>query len=128
MKFIFTFSLVLILLSSAKGQESLFDKLKYDRELLAYKHCQIVLHEKTMSKYFVIPKNIATLGYKNGKALLPDSLKVVLKDNGVQHAGELIDLMTEQQNHLMAFFAKHPEIKKLPPTEQRELFMKLISN
>jgi 5,10-methylenetetrahydrofolate reductase len=79
------------------------------------------------SGYFIIPSNFAVLGYKNGKALPPDTLKVVLRKEGMEHAEEMIDLMAKQKNHLIAFFAAHPEIKKLKPDEQRELLMKLIS-
>ena len=126
-KLVLAFCLVLLTIHISSGQETLIEKLKYDKELLSYKQCQKNFQEKTRSGYFVIPSNIAVLGYKDGKPLPPDSLKVVLRKKGIQHAEEMIYLMAKQQNHLMAFFAAHPEIKKLKPEEQRELFMKLIS-
>ena len=126
-KLILAFCLVLITIHISIGQETIFEKLKYDKELLAYKQCQKNVHEKTRSKYFIIPSNFTVLRYKNGKELPSDSLKAVLKKEGMLHAEEFIDLMAKQQNHLIAFLAAHPEIKKLKPEEQRELFTKLIS-
>jgi hypothetical protein len=126
-KLVLAFCLVLLTIHNSSGQETLFEKLKYDKELLAYKQCQSLVQEKMRSGYFKPPSNFAILGYKNGKPLPPDSLKVVLRKEGMEHAEEMIDLMAKQQNHLIAFFAAHPEIKKLKPDEQRELFTKLIS-
>lgn len=126
-KLVLAFCLVLLTTHNSSGQETSFEKLKYDKELLAYKQCITLVQEKMRSGYFKTPSNFALLGYKNGKPLPPDTLKVVLKKEGMEHAEEMIDLMAKQQNHLIAFFAAHPEIKKLKPEEQRELFMKLIS-
>jgi hypothetical protein len=126
-KLVLAFCLVLLTIHISSGQETLFEKLKNDKELLAYKQCQKIVQEKMRSGYFKVPSNFAVLGYKDGKPLPPDSLKVVLKKEGMQNAEEMIDLMAKQQNHLMAFFAAHPEIKKLKPDEQRELFMKLLA-
>jgi len=110
------------------AQEIKFENLKKDKDLVAYKTIVEDVKNKIISKHFIVPKNFASLASKNGISLPIDSLKIVLKRNGMLNGDEFIDLVNKQQVYLMTFFKNHTEIQKLEPSKKSELFMKILSN
>lgn len=127
MRALFIFLCFTSIINRGFAQEVTFENLKVDKNLIAYKVIVSDVQQKIIAKYFVIPKNFDSLKSQNGHVLSVDSLKVVLKNNGMFNSNEFIDLVNKQQIYLMKFFQNHPEINKLDPIKKNELFMKLLS-
>ncbi len=109
------------------SQDSLFNALKKDNDFLIYCQIQKNIYDKLRSGYFIIPSNYGSLGFKNGKPLDKESLKIVLRDIKMKNSDEFIDLMAKQQDHLLRFFSNNPKIKLLESYKQKELFQKLLA-
>jgi hypothetical protein len=128
MKAVFIFLFFSFIIYKVSAQEITFEKLKTDKNLISYKAIVSDVQQKIVTKYFVIPRNFESLKTKNGHVLSIDSLKDVLKNNGMSNSDEFINLVNKQQIYLMKFFQNHPEIQKLDLIKKNELFMKLLSN
>ncbi len=102
------------------------EALKKDPDYLAYKKATSKLRASMASHYYVLPKNYAALQPELRKDKNPESMKRILKANGMIHADEFVNDIMIESKYMASFIKKHPKLMKLEAAERTRVFAQLL--
>lgn len=110
------------------SQDSLYFKIKNDKDFLVYKQTEYIIKEGLIAKRFIIPKNFRELAIQNGKQVDEVTLIKLLEKEGMNNAKEYIELIKKQNMYMIKTLQKYPELNSMLPSEKNKLLMRLLSS